>query len=548
MPKIIFSRKGFDSKYGGVASPIFDNGSMISLPIPSSQDSLKIRDITYAYKGDSLGRIVGDLTRKKKQKITDQTHIHLDPDIRTQSRGRLKNWRPAFGQIGAAQSHLANEGVSEGDLFLFFGWFRKAEKWKANWRFIPGAPDIHVIFGWLEIGKVLSVGSNWEKVRRENPWLREHPHLSGTRSQNNTIYLASDWLSPHFSDDQRRPGGSDFSDFSENRVLTSPSAKGRSTWQLPEWFMPEKGRPALTCHSSPDRWERNGVGVTLKSVAIGQEFVLDCDFYPEAFSWVQGLFAENSAPAQKAVTSRQSISGGKSAQKRKDFASSVKSINGATTVSKSLKDSSKKQAEDVYLVMLRQPKNHKDDRDDPFWEFGSFGVTGCHDGNLLHFKNAKKLEGARLAFAQGGDQCFRLVCLTPKIRVLESKTHPGRFEALWDTKERGARPWTFKGSPLLIDNRGCSDFEWVRPFIENVTRKTFCGKFASKFKTRKTALKPSESAELIQYAEDHGRYAADFKECIPRPIVASSDINVRRGKYIEHSGENPPIPRNPVFR
>ena len=58
MPKIIFSRKGFDSSFGGVASPIFDDGSMYSLPIPSS-DRLKFQDIAYTYKGDSLGEIVG---------------------------------------------------------------------------------------------------------------------------------------------------------------------------------------------------------------------------------------------------------------------------------------------------------------------------------------------------------------------------------------------------------------------------------------------------------------------------------------------------------
>lgn len=33
--KIIMSRKGFDSGYGGVASPIFSDRSMVSLPIPA---------------------------------------------------------------------------------------------------------------------------------------------------------------------------------------------------------------------------------------------------------------------------------------------------------------------------------------------------------------------------------------------------------------------------------------------------------------------------------------------------------------------------------
>ena len=38
----------------------------------------------------------------------------------------------------------------------------------------------------------------------------------------------------------------------------------------------------------------------------------------------------------------------------------------------------------VILVHLRRPRSRSDKRDDPFWEFGSFGITGCHARNLLH--------------------------------------------------------------------------------------------------------------------------------------------------------------------
>ena len=34
--KIILSRKGFDSANGGIVSPIFEDGAMISFPIPSN--------------------------------------------------------------------------------------------------------------------------------------------------------------------------------------------------------------------------------------------------------------------------------------------------------------------------------------------------------------------------------------------------------------------------------------------------------------------------------------------------------------------------------
>ena len=48
---------------------------------------------------------------------------------------------------------------------------------------------------------------------------------------------------------------------------------------------------------------------------------------------------------------------------------------------------------DVVIVCLRQPiKDNPDEkRSDPFWEFGSFGCTGCHSTNLMNPRNANKL-------------------------------------------------------------------------------------------------------------------------------------------------------------
>jgi len=53
---------------------------------------------------------------------------HLDPDLDAASRRREPGWRPLLGQHGAAQSHLCNESVGPGDLFLFFGLFRRTEQ------------------------------------------------------------------------------------------------------------------------------------------------------------------------------------------------------------------------------------------------------------------------------------------------------------------------------------------------------------------------------------------------------------------------------------
>lgn len=54
--------------------------------------------------------------------------------------------------MGSAQSHLANEGVGVGDVFLFFGWFREVEQQQGRWRYARRALNIHSLFGWLQVG------------------------------------------------------------------------------------------------------------------------------------------------------------------------------------------------------------------------------------------------------------------------------------------------------------------------------------------------------------------------------------------------------------
>lgn len=123
--KVILSRKGFDSCYGGWPSPILPDGRMISLPIPSSEDSICYKDSKIQNK--NLYELMRELflkDRKPKIKIngrwvelTEQTTCHLDPDIYHFLIDRDKEWVPLFGQCKAAQSHLENKNVTEGDLF-----------------------------------------------------------------------------------------------------------------------------------------------------------------------------------------------------------------------------------------------------------------------------------------------------------------------------------------------------------------------------------------------------------------------------------------------
>ena len=101
----------------------------------------------------------------------------------------------------------------------------------------------------------------------------------------------------------------------------------------------------------------------------------------------------------------------------------------------------------VFFVQLRRP-GRNDVRTDPLYEFGSFGCTKCHSKNLLHPDNFKKLEGARLAFIQGGHLGSRLVLLTPPISVKKWKDN---CEARW---KPAAMPFKYAEAPVLASNDG----------------------------------------------------------------------------------------------
>jgi len=127
--RLILSRKGFDSSVGGVASPIFPDGRLLSLPIPLASAPIRYGDI--AWDGTSLAPVVEALTRGR---VRGGDPAHLDPDLNAAALPRLQSWGPAFGQVAAAQTHLAAQGVGPGDLFLFFGWFCRASGAPRGWR------------------------------------------------------------------------------------------------------------------------------------------------------------------------------------------------------------------------------------------------------------------------------------------------------------------------------------------------------------------------------------------------------------------------------
>lgn len=111
--RLILSRKGFDSKYGGCPSPIFPGGTMYSLPIPGGYDDDVIRYQDLYHGNINIGRVVEDLTggRHKAGEFP-----HFDPDVLPNAIPRRDGWRGLFGQASAAEGHLENQGAAaDGD-------------------------------------------------------------------------------------------------------------------------------------------------------------------------------------------------------------------------------------------------------------------------------------------------------------------------------------------------------------------------------------------------------------------------------------------------
>jgi len=282
--RIILSRKGFDSSAGGVASPILPDGTLISLPIPDPASRIRYDDLTINNHG--LGKIVADLTRER---ISSQHLAHLDPDLEADTYPRETGWRPLFGQEGAALGHLVNQGVREGDLFLFFGWFRQVQCIKGRYQFIREAPDLHLIFGWLQVGAIIP---GKQLARNAPPWARYHPHCYRNQSDKNQIYVAADELNLGLGSTIMGGAGL-IKPYRPELQLSTPNSTRRSLWCLPCWIYPDDGKTPLSYHKNLSRWSREGDQVRLQSAGRGQEFVLDTLHYPEAISWAQELITND---------------------------------------------------------------------------------------------------------------------------------------------------------------------------------------------------------------------------------------------------------------
>ena len=160
------------------------------------------------------------------------------------------NGRLAFGQTGAAQSHLERNHVGVGDVFLFFG---------------------------RAMGKIAIIGysDTWKSMKCAD-WGAVPPRVTipkdscdiRIRSENNTLYLGSGAKSRSAHPCLR---------------LTKPDSPV-SVWSVPAWLK----AAGFTYHSNPARWASNQ---ELHVASRGQEFVLNIGDQAAPREWLRAVQA-----------------------------------------------------------------------------------------------------------------------------------------------------------------------------------------------------------------------------------------------------------------
>lgn len=191
----------------------------------------------------------------------------------------------------------------------------------------------------------------------------------------------------------------------------------------------------------------------------------------------------------------------------------------------------------VIVVLLRRPsKASTERRDDPFWEMGSFGCTGCHSRNLMHPKRAHELNGSQLAFVQGGPLGFRLVYVTPKIWMEPSGKG---VEARWSPS---GMPLSYRFAPLVIDNKDNSDIPLLRSECRLVRRSSPVSRFASAFRSRRSPVAGEVGTAIIACYRKYrmaSRIAKTYADAMPNPPPILETNRKKRYEQIRRSRRMP---------
>lgn len=329
--KVVLSRKGFDSASGGYPSPILPDGTLLSIPIPSmrysrncSPDSIGVNWKTWnnqdfqqlTYSELSLPKSTKQYFKTKNLNLHSYRDVldnilpkgmikqgknyfpkecewtcHFDPDLIPSVLPRHKNWSSLFGQASGSESHLQKNSVKEGDLFLFFGWFRKTHIIDGALQFDSNDKQgVHLIYGYMQIDCKFSKTINQENAKS---WMNYHPHFRYGlwNDKLNAVYVGRKSLSW----DINKPGFGIFY-YHQDLVLTDTTLRNnprrnRSFWRY-ELFPKDL---SITYHKSKN-WnvveiENGEYRKYFKSTDRGQEFVITNP--KKIINWVKSLIQKN---------------------------------------------------------------------------------------------------------------------------------------------------------------------------------------------------------------------------------------------------------------
>lgn len=194
--KIILSRKGMDTSIGKLASPIFEDGTMLSLPIPvknENETGLEYEKLSFKVKEKTISQIIELLIENNnlESKVEKYKICHYDPIINDNISGSNECMK-SFGQSDSAGKYLLdyfqNKKNDDTLIFLFFGRFRFVDE---NYKYFEKTSclyknnDIHVIWGYLVVDKYYT---NEDICNNNLDW---HPHAQAfyKEKKNNVIFV-----------------------------------------------------------------------------------------------------------------------------------------------------------------------------------------------------------------------------------------------------------------------------------------------------------------------------------------------------------------------
>ena len=272
--KIILSRKGMDTSIGKLASPIFTDKKMVSLPIPiliekekqaenldnqkTHNDSLKEKHIDGV---SSYSELINKLSGRE---IGNDWLYHFDPLIKNE-----KNSISCFGQSEAAAKYLINNliknkenedwkrnGVykipeNETIVFLFFGRYHFVEKEGDNYIYTKYKKDkkayeykdLHLVWGYMVVGEIINMNNKY--FENQAGKFNDHPHSTNfyTKKKNNIIFLP-------------KVNKSKVLDFSEDLILTNLN---RDPIAMSIWDINKFRNQSEDGASSSNKKEKNGI-------------------------------------------------------------------------------------------------------------------------------------------------------------------------------------------------------------------------------------------------------------------------------------------------